>query len=83
VEGELALHHGEGPRAANPNANAYDPYAYAYDPNANAYDPNANAYSDAYDPYAHSDSHAYAPGCCPVRSGAVVLQHPGAELLCE
>jgi hypothetical protein len=74
VEGELALHHGEGHRAAHPDSDPDSDNPHAYADNPNAY---------AYDPYAQSDSHAYAPGCCPVRSGAVVLQHPGAELLRE
>jgi hypothetical protein len=85
VEGELALHHAEGARAAHPDSYAYDAYP---DSDAYAYDPHAHSDSDAYayDPHAHPDSDAYDPhasGYCPVRSGAVVLQHPGAELLRE
>jgi hypothetical protein len=68
VEGELAFYHGKSCRAANPDSYADYSYAHAYDPHAHAYDPHA---------------HPNAPGCCPVRSGAVVLQHLGAELLRE
>jgi hypothetical protein len=67
VEGELALYHAEGARAAYPDSYAYHSYA----------DPD----SDDCVSYAHPND--YAHGRCPVRSGAVVLQHPGAELLRE
>jgi hypothetical protein len=86
VEGELALHHAEGSRAAHS-----DSYAYAYpdSDDSHAY-PDAHPDSDDYVSYAHPDSddyvthaHAHASGCCSVRSGAVVLQHRGAELLRE
>ena len=87
MEGELALHHAEGSRAAHSDSYAYDPHACPDSDDSHAY-PDAHPDSDDYVSYAHSDSddyvtHAHASGCCPVRSGAVVLQHRGAELLRE
>jgi hypothetical protein len=89
VEGELEVHHGEGSRAANSHAypDSYDyvsdayPYSYAH-PDSYPY-PDSDAHPHPYSyshPYSHPYSDAYAPGYCPLRSGAVVLHHPGAEL---
>jgi hypothetical protein len=75
VEGELAFYHGKSCRAANPDS--YADYSYAH-----ANDPHAHAHAHAHASHAHPDD-PNAPGCCPVRSGAVVLQHLGAELLRE
>jgi hypothetical protein len=82
VEGELALYHGKSSRAAHPDSYAHDSCAHPDDPRAHP-----DAYPHADDPRADPDSyphaHPNATGCCPVRSGAVVLQHAGAELLRE
>jgi hypothetical protein len=86
VEGELAFYHGKSCRAANPDSYADYSYAHAHAnySYAHATDPHAYPYDSYAYAYAH-DSHAHpnAPGCCPVRAGAVVLQHAGAELLRE
>jgi hypothetical protein len=82
VESELEVHHGEGSRAAYSHAHpdSYDsdayPYSYAY-PDSHSH-PDSHSDSDS-DPYPDT----YVPGYCPLRSGAVVLHHPGAELFRE
>jgi hypothetical protein len=96
VDGELEVHHGEGTRDPDPDADdlVSDPDANAdhFDADADANaddlvpDPDPDADPDDLVSDAHPDaddlvSYADADTYCPLRFGAVVVHHPGAELL--
>jgi hypothetical protein len=67
VDGELAVHHGEGTCAADPDPDPDDLVSDA--------DPDADSDADSDDLVSDADPD------CPLRFGAVDVHHPGAELL--